>query len=218
MNPSGTNRAGARGPSSREKILDVAEALFARRGYAGVGLREVALTVGLGKSSLFHHFPNKGHLYAEVLGRVLERIRDRLDPVLENEETPPPRKLEECLDALVDSLAEHPTSARLLLRALFEEDDVSADAREETEAVERLLGQVLGAIRRLLQQGVDGGWFRPVSVPHTMQTLIGATVYHFASGELGDEMLGRPLFSAEAVRTCKDELRELLRSGLVAER
>ena len=37
-------------PTSREKILDVAEARFAQRGYAGVGLREVAEAAGLGKS------------------------------------------------------------------------------------------------------------------------------------------------------------------------
>ena len=32
--------------SSRDKILDVAEGLFARRGYTGVGLREVAGAAG----------------------------------------------------------------------------------------------------------------------------------------------------------------------------
>jgi len=39
-------------PSSRDKILDVAEALFARSGFAGVALREVAEDVGLSKSNL----------------------------------------------------------------------------------------------------------------------------------------------------------------------
>ena len=69
--------------SSRDKILDVAEALFARRGYAGVGLREVAKQVGLGKSSLFHHFPSKAELYLAVLLRVFERIDERVRPSLE---------------------------------------------------------------------------------------------------------------------------------------
>ena len=45
--------------SPRDKILDAAEALFARRGFAGVGLSEIAEAVGLGKSSLFHHFQTK---------------------------------------------------------------------------------------------------------------------------------------------------------------
>ena len=44
------------GPGSRAKILDTAEALFSRRGFNGVSLREVADRAGLGKSSLFHHF------------------------------------------------------------------------------------------------------------------------------------------------------------------
>ncbi|MEI8360473.1 MAG: helix-turn-helix domain-containing protein, partial [Deltaproteobacteria bacterium] len=60
--------------SSRDKILDAAEGLFARRGYAAVGLRELAEVVGLGKSSLFHHFESKPQLYAAVSARILKRI------------------------------------------------------------------------------------------------------------------------------------------------
>ena len=70
-------------PDSRTKILDVAESLFARRGYAGVGLREVAQEVGLSKSSLFHHFPTKVALYQDVLARVLGRLDERFDRDLE---------------------------------------------------------------------------------------------------------------------------------------
>jgi TetR/AcrR family transcriptional repressor of nem operon len=64
--------------SSRDKILDAAETLFAKRGYAGVGLSELAEVVGLGKSSLFHHFENKAQLYAAVAARILRRIEERL--------------------------------------------------------------------------------------------------------------------------------------------
>jgi len=200
--------------SSRDKILDVAEALFAQRGYAGVGLRQVAAAAGLVKSSLFHHFRSKDQLYAEVLGRVLARIRERLDPVLESGGDPA-RKLDRWVDALIDALAEHPTTARLLLRGLFEEDDFRADPVPEAEEVDETIAAILDGIQRLLKEGVDAGAFRAVSVPHTVQTLIGATVYHFASGELGEGLLGRPLLSAEAVRRRKQELRDLLHHGLV---
>ena len=67
--------------SSRERILDAAESLFARRGYAGVGLRELAEMVGLGKSSLFHHFASKPQLHAAVCARILSRIADRVDEI-----------------------------------------------------------------------------------------------------------------------------------------
>ncbi len=70
-------RQGESAGGSREKILEVAESLFARRGFAGVGLREIAQAVGLGKSSLFHHFEGKAQLYLVVLGRVQGNITSR---------------------------------------------------------------------------------------------------------------------------------------------
>ncbi len=200
--------------SSRDKILDVAEALFARRGFEGVGMREVAAAAGLGKSSLFHHFRSKPQIYYEVLGRVIERLHDRLAPVVASA-SGPVEKLDRLIDVLVDALAEQPTTARLLLRALFEEDAAGHDQLPEAIKCEQVLADVLDGIQRLLREGVDAGVFRSVSVAHTMQTLIGATVYHFASGELGDGLLGRSLLSAEAVSRRKEELHDLFHYGLV---
>jgi AcrR family transcriptional regulator len=202
--------------SSRDKILDVAEARFAQRGFAGVGLREVAEAVGLGKSSLFHHFRTKDHLYLAVLSRVLERIDRSLQPALEAPGDPGQR-LDACVDGLVDALAEHPTTARLLLRSLMEDDEFPEDALPEARAAEEILERILGQIQQLLRDGIAAGSFRRVSVPDTIQTLIGASVYHFASGEFGEGLLGRPLFSAEAVRRRKQELKALLRAGLAGD-
>jgi len=201
-------------PSSREKILDVAEALFARRGYRGVGLREVASQVGLGKSSLFHHFRSKTQLYGEVLDRVLHRIGERLDPVLRSGDDPV-RRLERSIGALVDALAEVPTTARLLLRALFEDEEFGTETPPELQGAERTLAGMLGDFAELLESGVEQGVFRRVSVPDTLQSLIGASVYHFASSDVGETILGGPLFSADAVARRRRELIELFHRGLV---
>ena len=104
-------------PSSRDKILEVAEARFAQRGFAGVGMRELALAAGLGKSSLFHHFPTKRELYVAVIERVIERIEARVQPALATAGGAVLR-IDHAVDALIDALAEHPTTARLLLRSL----------------------------------------------------------------------------------------------------
>jgi AcrR family transcriptional regulator len=205
--------AAARQPS-RDKILDCAEELFARRGYAGIGLSEVAERVGLGKSSLFHHFRSKSQLYAAVVARILDRIEAPLTAALAAGGTPVER-LERWVDALVDTLARHPTYARLLLRSLFEDDDLAGELPEEREANETIR-RLVAALARVLKEGMTTGAFRPANVPHTLQTLIGATVYHFASGEFGDELIGRPLFAASEVRRRKAEVKSLLRRGLVA--
>jgi len=200
---------------SREKVLEVAEALFARRGFAGVGLSEVAETAGLGKSSLFHHFKGKVQLYFAVLERVLRRMDLCLQPLFAAAIAPAAR-LDAVIDGLIDTLVEHPGSARLLLRALFEDDDFAPELLSEAEPSERILESLIARLDALLREGVAQGVFRPVSTPHMVQTLIGATVYHFASGDFGESLLGSPLCSSEQVRRRKDELRALLHHGLTA--
>ena len=201
--------------SSRDKILDAAERLFAKRGYAGIGLSELAEVVGLGKSSLFHHFRNKAQLYAAVTARILTRIEDHLVRSLARGGDPLAR-LERWLDELVDLLAANPTYARVLLRSLFEDDDLPGDLPEELEA-RRALDDIMGSVGALLREGMSTGLFRAAHVSHLLLTLVGLTVFPFASGEFGAELLGKDLFDAAEVRRRKREVRELLRYGLVAQ-
>lgn len=207
-----TNPAPQRQPS-RDKILDCAEQLFARRGFAGIGLAEVAEQVGLSKSSLFHHFASKAQLYAAVMARILDRIESELMRSLVAGGGPVQR-LERWLDVVVDVLAAHPTYARLLLRSLFEDDELTGELPEE-QAVNATLRRIVGAADALLREGIAGRVFRPVNVPHMVQTVIGATVFHFASGEFGEDLIGRPLFAPAEVRRRKQEIKALFRHGLV---
>ena len=204
-------------PSSREKILDVAEALYSRSGFSAVGMREVATAAGLGKSSLFHHFPSKDSLYFQVIERVLGRIAERIMPIFDSEGSPIDR-LDALSDALVDAQAEHPTTARLLLRSLFEVHPfTSKEAPPEAQAGDAMLAQLIEAAHALIREGIASGDFREVSPADATQTIIGAAVFHFASGEFGEQALGGSLFSAEAVARRRDEQRAFFHNGLVRE-
>src|SRR5438874_1332132 len=202
--------------TSRDKILDAAEALFAKRGYAAIGLRELAEVVGLGKSSLFHHFRTKAQLYAAVTARILVRIEARLVRSLAAGGDPLAR-LERWLDELVDLLATNPTYARVLLRSLFEDDDLPGDLPEELEA-RRALDDIMGSVGALLREGMSTGLFRAAHVSHLLLTLVGLTVFPFASGEFGAEVLGKDIFDPAEVRRRKRELRDLLRFGLAVDK
>ncbi len=214
------SRAGQARPgepsASQQKILEVAEALFARRGFAGVGVREVAEMAGFSKSSLFHHFRSKVQLYEAVLARVLTRIEERLAPALAAGPDLVER-LDRWIDALIDALTEQPTTSRLLLRALFEDDDLPPEPSPEGQAAQDTLHRMIQGLVGILAEGTERGVFRSASPPHTVQTLIGATVYHFASGDFGEDLMGGPLISADAVRRRKDEVKGLLHRGLVVE-
>ena len=200
--------------SSRDKILDVAEALFARRGYAGVGMKEVADGVGLGKSSVFHHFKSKAELYAAVCIRILGTIENRVMRSLAEGGTPSVR-LERCIGDLLDVLVAHPNYARLLLRSMFEDDDLPQDGPEGT-AVYGAISGIMAPMSTLLREGMGAREFRLASVPHLLLLLIGPIVFPFASGDFGQELIGKDVFEAAEVRRIKTELLDLVRAGLGA--
>ena len=60
--------------ASREKIIQAATEFFARQGFRGAKLANIARAADLTEPGLLHHFPSKTHLLMEVL-----KERDRID-------------------------------------------------------------------------------------------------------------------------------------------
>ena len=73
----------------------------------------------------------------------------------------------------------------------------------------------MGHVGSLLREGMSAGLFRAANVQHFLLTLVGVTVFPFASGEFGAEVVGKDIFDPAEVRKRKRELRDLLRFGLV---
>lgn len=66
--------ARARDPqATRTAILDAAEQHFARKGYAGTSMRELAAATGISQPLIHHYFGSKEQLYAAVKQQVMER-------------------------------------------------------------------------------------------------------------------------------------------------
>ena len=90
--------------SSRERILDAAERLFAEKGVASASLREIGAAARANPGSLYFHWKTKAELVREVFRRRLapldaERMR-RLEAA-EASHAPGPVPLEDVLEALV---------------------------------------------------------------------------------------------------------------------
>ena len=60
--------------ATRTRVLDAAEILFARKGFDGTRLREVAEHASVTVPLVCHHFRDKDSLYASVIERGLLRF------------------------------------------------------------------------------------------------------------------------------------------------
>lgn len=70
VSPAAALAAGDPGRSTADYILDVAGALFFRRGFAAVGVDLIVRESGVAKMTLYRHFPSKDDLIVAWLDRV----------------------------------------------------------------------------------------------------------------------------------------------------
>jgi AcrR family transcriptional regulator len=76
-----TGRAVDQAPM-RERIVEVAEELFAERGYGGTSLRHIAERLDVSKAAVYYHFRTKADIAKVVVGRALDALTEVVDRLL----------------------------------------------------------------------------------------------------------------------------------------
>ncbi len=72
-------------PTTRERIRAEAAALFRRKGFNGTSMAELAVEVGITKSSLYHHFPSKQALLSEIIELTVNRVAPLVQAVADSD-------------------------------------------------------------------------------------------------------------------------------------
>jgi AcrR family transcriptional regulator len=113
------------GPAStKARILEAAEEVFAVRGFEGASTREIAAKAGVNISSLHYHWESKETLYFAVF----QNIYDRLVEISRSSLSPAPAASngqqvhENTVGRLFDFFIENPNVPRLLLRRILENE------------------------------------------------------------------------------------------------
>lgn len=184
-------------PGVRERVLSVAAEMFGDQGYFAVSMRGLAERVGVTKASLFHHFPSKADLYDAMVLDALKGVEQRL------------RSAEfaaraHWIDDFVDAIVDRPATSRVLLRALLELDLVPRNEESAYAEIRAALDRVLDLVRARLAETTDA------NREELLQTLIGCTVFHFASKGLGGLLTNSDIFDPASVQRRKEFLKDLI--------
>lgn len=112
----------------REMILERAAALFARGGYPGTSMNQVAEACGLSKATLYHYYRDKYALLVSIADGHVSRLQGIVDDALAQEKTPQGQ-----MRVLIRRLVEEYASAQNEHRVLTE--DVKFLQPEDRERV-----------------------------------------------------------------------------------
>ena len=153
------------GSATRQRIIEAAAALFATRGFHGTSTRDIAKEVGIRQPSLFHHFPTKQSILAELLEQDLRPALDRIRCHSDTEVGAAARLYSYLLDD-VAALVSSPFDSRGLYN-----DEVLLGGNL---AAQRTLRQQLhDETKRLVEEGVESGQFRQVDTTFAQQVVTG---------------------------------------------
>ena len=72
--------------STKDQILDIAQALAQTRGFNGFSYADIAEELGIRKASIHHHFPSKLDLEIELLSRYRSAFANELSAIRSDED------------------------------------------------------------------------------------------------------------------------------------
>jgi AcrR family transcriptional regulator len=139
---------------NRERVVAVAADLFARHGYHGTGIAELAKAVGLGRGALYHYIGSKEALLYAISRTQVDRMNAQAEAVL-RAGLPPEELLREMARGLLRNIADHRSEWAVFFR------DYSALSGERRDHVIAARERYEGYWRQALDRGVEAGVLRP---------------------------------------------------------
>jgi TetR/AcrR family transcriptional regulator len=203
-------RAGRRkveNPVTARRILAAAEEHFAAQGMAGARTEEIAAAAHANKAMLYYYFGDKRRLHRAVMENLLRQLRNVTFGAAAAKAGSRDRLIA-WVNGYFDFLASHPNYPRLVQREVMETSKIKWIVREYFRPFhKRLTG--------LIEDGVASGEFRKVDAHQTVFTLVGMTVFYFASAPVMSRVAGHNMLSARALKTRRRALLDFLEHGLM---
>jgi len=191
--------------STSSRLLDVAERLFARQGFAGTAVRDIAREAGVTAPSLYNHFEGKQALYEAVLARGVQPLVDLMSELGTGDDS----EAGDLLDAIMDHFATHPDLAKLI-----HQESLIGGARL-SQIAQGWLRPIVAEGMQAMQRNPDSIWTdeeQPFAIAAWIHMILG----HFALAPLLRELFDFDPLAKEQLERQKRFLRryaQLMMSG-----
>jgi AcrR family transcriptional regulator len=125
----------------RELILDAALEVFARRGFNGASIDEIAHAAGVSKALIYEHFPSKRDLHVSLLERHVQEIFERLAEAAATSD-PGDVRLRAGVDAFLVFVETRRAAFQMLFRDAVEPDVAEIVAGVQQQAAAAVAGMI----------------------------------------------------------------------------
>jgi AcrR family transcriptional regulator len=169
----------------RNQILDAAALLFARKGYKGATIREIAREAGVAEGTIYNYFDSKHDLLISLPQRIswpmvssfVRSARSQgPDTVADDEE-----QMVQLLQASMSSIQQHTDAVKVLLAYIpFMEEEIQSQFLEQTTLFFTRIFDLEG----FLQSRIEAGTFRSLDTAIAARAFVGMVLIFVLSQEI----------------------------------
>ncbi len=153
--------------AQRETILAQAAELFARQGFVGTSMNEVATACGMSKPALYHYVRDKSQLLFEIATTHVARLHALIEEVAEGDAVyPPPADATAHVRRLIERFVLEYAGARHAHRVLTEDVKFleSADQARVLELQRQVVSSFANAIAQVRPELVAADLHKPLAM------------------------------------------------------
>ena len=186
-------------------ILAAAEAVFARAGFAGATMAEIAEAAGIPKANLHYYFRTKDSLYQAVLDNTLTLWLSQTDSITSDSD--PATALGDYIRAKMRLTATHPDASRVFANEMLH------GAPHIGDYLRNELKTLVDQKARVLEQWAQQGRMDAVDPRHLFFTIWAATQTYADFQPQVCAVLGKTRLSRAELERATDQLVKLILKG-----
>ncbi|HLA25078.1 MAG TPA: TetR/AcrR family transcriptional regulator [bacterium] len=153
--------------ATKDRILDAAVDVFARKGYHGAGVEDIVAASGTSKGAFYHYFASKQAIFLTLMDNLAEVVEQGVEAAISAEQGAM-AKVEAALRVVVETAAEQRDLAKILL---VEAVGLGPEFEEKRLEIHRRFAHV---IQRHLDRAVAEGDIPPQDTALVARAWFGA--------------------------------------------
>ena len=145
---------------TRDKFIEVARQLFARKGVENTTMNDIASASDKGRRTIYTYFKSKREIFNAVIASETDQLLERLEKIVELNASPE-EKLTKYIDCRFETMKEIVARNGSLRAGFFR------DVRKVDRARKLISKKEIEMLKQILAEGVKQGEFQISNVDHT---------------------------------------------------
>jgi len=195
----------------KDYILDVAERVFADKGFDGASTRLISGEAGVNMAMLNYYFGSKEGLFLAIIERKISHFQNILQNLGSNENMRAWDKMETYIELYGDKIVNNNCFQKLLYKEM-----VMDRGNELSEKLRSMLLKNVAEVEKILKEGITAGDFNEdIDIPMVIATLYGTKNYIINTPLMAGPLLGYDIRDDEMIeKKLKPQIKSFMKNLL----